>query len=147
MNRYGKCKGRVSNSSRTESLIWLNSFPVCHWQLSYSVRVLHRKGTFFPFTSQQWLCCFVCDNILGQSEVKNRLPKKEKIFCLALWKHEVIVEGRYGEYKKNCSEQQLWSKINSMRTTDASRRTTRSSDWINAHTNSWRVFVVCFVDM
>ena len=26
------------------------------------------------------------------------------------------------EYKKNCSEQQLWSKINSMRTKDTSRR-------------------------
>ena len=42
------------------------------------------------------------------------------------------------EYKKNCSEQQLWSKINSMRTKDTS--TGRRNGWwlcLDKHLHEW----------
>ena len=53
------------------------------------------------------------------------------------------------EYKKNCSEHQLCSKINSMRTKDTSRRrekakgTAHGSDWISTHMHLWNAVLTC----
>ena len=55
--------------------------------------------------------------------------------------------GSIWEYKKNCAEQQLWSKINSMRNTDTSRRRRNGSWlWLDKSPHEW-LRRVCWIVM